>query len=105
MPYFDPSHACFGHFKNIDSLGYANLSNVDTFHYTMSKKSEGIINSLLSVAQQSSSRRPVSVFQSSVFTQKLRFSQGQQILSTVFLQVTGPRHSFLGKRVENLMLE
>lgn len=69
------------------------------------KKSQGLINSLLSVAKQSSSRRPAQVFQGSVFTRKLRFPQGQQTVSAVFLQVTGPLHSLLRKRVRNLVPE
>lgn len=35
------ARSCFGHLKNIDSVGYADLANVDTFRYTTSNNHKG----------------------------------------------------------------
>lgn len=40
--------SCIGHLKNINSLSYAYLPNVETFHYTISKTKETQISPLLS---------------------------------------------------------
>lgn len=36
LPFRDFVTSRISHLKNIDSLNYANIANVDTFHYTIS---------------------------------------------------------------------
>ena len=38
LPIHDFVTSCISHFKNIGSLSYANITNVDTFHYTIFQK-------------------------------------------------------------------
>lgn len=38
LPIHDFVTSCISHLKNIGSLNYANVANIDMFHYTISKK-------------------------------------------------------------------
>lgn len=47
LPMQDFVTSCTGHLKNIGSLSYAAIPKVDTFHFTISKKSHSVISSLI----------------------------------------------------------
>lgn len=84
------------HLENIGSLSYADIPNVDTFYYTMFKKSY----LLTSLQMSSETILTIGKLSSSwwwilILPWKLKFYHWEQTLSVVFLEMTHTHCSFL----------
>lgn len=85
------------------AVSYTSLPNVATFHHIASKKSHLLISPLIS-SEKSVRFEAVKLMVTDtefsniwIFPWKLKFYHWQQILSLVFLEVTGSRCLFLRK--------